>query len=86
MALGPASVANGVVFVGSMDVNPQNPTMFALSATTGQVLWSYVPGSSVIAAPAIASDNSVYWGSGYSGSGGTGNNKLFAFSIQHSAH
>jgi polyvinyl alcohol dehydrogenase (cytochrome) len=29
MALGPASVANGVVFVGSMDANPQNPTMFA---------------------------------------------------------
>ena len=36
-ALGPASVANGVVFVGSMDVNPQNPTMFALSAITGEV-------------------------------------------------
>jgi polyvinyl alcohol dehydrogenase (cytochrome) len=81
-ALGPASVANGVVFVGSMDVNPLNPTMFALSATTGEVLWSYIPGSSVIAAPAIASNNSVYWGSGYSRAGGTGNNKLFAFSIQ----
>ena len=66
MALGPASVANGVVFVGSMDANPLNPTMFALSATTGEVLWSYIPGSSVVAAPAIASDNSVYWGSGYS--------------------
>ena len=86
MALGPASVANGVVFVGSMDTNPQNPTMFALSATTGEVLWSYIPGSSVVAAPAIASDNSVYWGSGYSRSGGTGNNKLFAFSIQQGAH
>jgi polyvinyl alcohol dehydrogenase (cytochrome) len=84
MALGPPSVANGVVFVGSMDVNPQNPTMFALSAASGEVLWSYIPGSSVIAAPAIASDNSVYWGSGYSrlGSSSTSNNKLFAFSIQ----
>jgi polyvinyl alcohol dehydrogenase (cytochrome) len=81
-ALGPASVANGVVFVGSMDVNPLNPTMFALSATTGEVLWSYIPGSSVVAAPAIGSNNSVYWGSGYSRAGGTGNNKLFAFSIQ----
>jgi polyvinyl alcohol dehydrogenase (cytochrome) len=80
-ALGPASVANGVVFVGSMDVNPQNPTMFALSAVTGEVLWSYAAGSSVFAAPAI-STNSVYWGSGYSRAGGTGNNKLFAFSIQ----
>ena len=79
-ALGPASVANGVVFVGSMDVNPQNPTMFALDASTGEVLWSFVAGSSVNAAPAI-SGKSVYWGSGYSHLG-TGNNKLFAFSIQ----
>jgi len=87
MGVGPASVANGVVFVGSMDVNPQNPTMFALSAATGEVLWSYAAGSSVIAAPAIASDNSIYWGSGYArvaryGRLGTGNNKLFAFSIR----
>ncbi len=81
MAMGPASVANGVVFVGSMDVNPLNPTMFALSAASGEVLWSFVAGSSVNAAPAIASDNSVYWGSGYSAMG-AGNNKLFAFSIQ----
>ncbi len=81
MAMGPASVADGVVFVGSMDVNPQNPTMFALDAATGEVLWSFVAGSSVNAAPAIASDNSVYWGSGYSAMG-AGNNKLFAFSIQ----
>jgi polyvinyl alcohol dehydrogenase (cytochrome) len=83
MAAGPASVANGVVFVGSMDANPQNPTMFALSAATGQVLWSYAAGSSVIAAPAIASGNSVYWGSGYSRlPPSSKNNKLFAFSIQ----
>ena len=81
MALGPASVANGVVFVGSMDTNPQNPTMFALDAASGEVLWSFVAGSSVNAAPAIASDKSVYWGSGYSHLG-TGNDKLFAFSIQ----
>jgi polyvinyl alcohol dehydrogenase (cytochrome) len=82
MALGPASAANGVVFAGSMDVNPQNPTMFALDASTGTVLWSYVPGSSVNAAPAIAGD-SIYWGSGYRklGALGTANNKVFGFSI-----
>jgi polyvinyl alcohol dehydrogenase (cytochrome) len=82
MALGPASAANGVVFAASMDVNPQNPTMFALDASTGNVLWSYVAGSSVIAAPAIAGD-SVYWGSGYRHLGplGTGNNRMFAFSV-----
>jgi polyvinyl alcohol dehydrogenase (cytochrome) len=82
MALGPASAANGVVFAGSMDVNPQNPTMFALDASSGNVLWSYVAGSSVNAAPAIAGD-SIYWGSGYSKLGGLGtaNNKVFAFQI-----
>ena len=83
MGLGPASVANGVVFVGSMDTNPANPTMFALDAKTGNILWSFVAGSSVIAGPSI-SGNSVYWGSGYGHFGpalGTGNNKLFAFSL-----
>jgi polyvinyl alcohol dehydrogenase (cytochrome) len=79
-AYGPASVGNGVVFVGSMDTNPLNPTMFALDAATGDVLWSYAAGSSVVAAPAI-SGNSIYWGAGYQGKN-TGNNKLFAFSIQ----
>jgi polyvinyl alcohol dehydrogenase (cytochrome) len=84
MALGPASVANGVMFVGSMDVNPLNPTMFALSAATGEVLWSFAAGGSVIAAPAI-SGNSVYWGSGYSRlspSESTSNKKVFAFGIR----
>lgn len=86
MGLGPASVANKVVFVGSMDLNPANPTMFALDAKTGNILWSFVAGSSVIAGPAIVG-NSIYWGSGYRRLNrggvtlGTPNNKLFAFSI-----
>jgi polyvinyl alcohol dehydrogenase (cytochrome) len=83
MGLGPASVANGVVFVGSMDINPNAPTMFALDAKTGHVVWSFVAGSSVISGPAIVG-NTVYWGAGYRRFGptlGTGNNKLFAFSI-----
>jgi polyvinyl alcohol dehydrogenase (cytochrome) len=83
MGLGPASAANGVVFVGSMDINPMNPTMFALDGKTGNILWSFVAGSSVIAGPAIAG-NTVYWGAGYRRFGpsiGTPNNKLFAFSI-----
>jgi polyvinyl alcohol dehydrogenase (cytochrome) len=65
-----------------MDLNPTSPTMFALDAKTGAILWQYAAGSSVIAAPAIVG-NSIYWGSGYSRFGpslGTGNNKLFAFS------
>ena len=84
MGLGPASVGNGVVFVGSMDNTPTpnpNPTMFALNAATGAILWQYAPGSSVNAAPAIVG-NMIFWGSGYGHFGsflGTGNNKLFAF-------
>jgi polyvinyl alcohol dehydrogenase (cytochrome) len=81
MGLGPASVANGVVYAGSMDVNPRNPTMFALDAKTGEILWSFAAGGTVIAGPAIVG-NTVYWGSGYSRFGlGTANNKLFAFSL-----
>jgi polyvinyl alcohol dehydrogenase (cytochrome) len=76
-ALGPVSVANGVVFGGSMDTNTANPTMFALDAKSGKILWSFVPGSSVNAGPAIVG-NYVYWGSG---SSNTGSFKLFAFSI-----
>ncbi len=86
MGLGPASVAGGVVFVGSMDPNPANPTMFALDAGSGKVLWSFVTGSSVNAGPAIVG-GSVYWGSGYGHLGptlGTPNNKLFAFSVDKS--
>jgi polyvinyl alcohol dehydrogenase (cytochrome) len=83
MALGPVSVAGGVVFAGSMDINPINPTMFALDAHSGKILWSFVAGSSVNNGPAIVG-NSVYWGSGYGHFGpatGTSNNKLFAFSV-----
>jgi polyvinyl alcohol dehydrogenase (cytochrome) len=83
MGLGPASVANGVVFAASMNLDPSAPTMFALDAATGKILWSYVAGSSVIAGPAIVGD-SIYWGSGYGRFGpsfGTGNNTLFAFSV-----
>ena len=88
MGLGPASVANGLVYAGSMDTNPAAPTMFALDAKTGKILWSFAAGSSVIPGPAIVG-NSIYWGSGYGHFGpslGTPNNKLFAFSIANDEH
>jgi polyvinyl alcohol dehydrogenase (cytochrome) len=81
VALGSATVANGVVYVGSM--NPSGDDMFALDASTGQTLWSFNAGSSVNAAPAIV-HGTLYWGSGYAHLGippWTGNNKLYAFSI-----
>jgi polyvinyl alcohol dehydrogenase (cytochrome) len=81
MALGPTSVANEVVFAGSMNRAAGAPTMFALDARTGKILWSYPAGSEVVAAPAIVG-NSIYWGSGYRHFGlGSGNNTLFAFSV-----
>jgi len=56
--------------------------MLALSAASGQTLWSYAAGSSVNAGAAIV-DGVVYWGSGYVHLGIPGyttNNKFFAFS------
>jgi polyvinyl alcohol dehydrogenase (cytochrome) len=80
--LAPLSVANGVVYAGSMAKLANQDQMFALDAKTGQILWEFGAGSSVNAGPAIA-DGVVYWGSGYSRSGieGSGNTRLFAFSV-----
>jgi len=74
-ALGPASEANGIVFVGDMASSQDN--MFALEAATGRQLWSFAAEGSVNAAPAIV-DGTLYWGSGYhSGS----SHKFYAFSL-----
>lgn len=72
---GAVSVANGVMYAGS-----QSGSMYALDAASGKVLWSFASGGSVIGGPAIV-DGVVYWGSGYRYSG-TGNNKLYAFSVK----
>ena len=77
--LGPVTVANGVVYGGSMLRRGKN--MFALDAATGQILWRFASGGSVVSGPAVAG-GSVYWGSGYSKFGqGRGNDKLYAFSV-----
>jgi polyvinyl alcohol dehydrogenase (cytochrome) len=60
-AWGPVSVANGVVYAGSMDPKGY---MRALNAATGDILWSFPSGGSVASGPAIA-DGMVFWGSGY---------------------
>jgi polyvinyl alcohol dehydrogenase (cytochrome) len=84
MDTGPVSVANGVVYVGSMAGFPGStlgkPTMFALDARTGKELWRFVSGGSVNAAPAIV-DGRLFWGSGFANYGlGDSNHKLFSFS------
>src|ERR1700756_2517367 len=75
---GSVSVANGVMYVGS-----NSGQMYALNTTTGNILWSFASGGSVIDGPSIV-DGTLYWGSGYREINGTGNNKVFAFSLAHS--
>ena len=54
--------------------------MYALDAATGNILWNFASGGTVIDGPSIV-DGSLYWGSGYRNIQGTGNNKVFAFSL-----
>jgi polyvinyl alcohol dehydrogenase (cytochrome) len=89
---GPVTVVNGVVYGASMATDTpfipgQNvgtvPSMFAMDASTGKILWSFDAGSSVIAGASIA-NGTVYWGSGYTHlplPGFTGNNKFYAFTV-----
>jgi polyvinyl alcohol dehydrogenase (cytochrome) len=79
---GPITVVNGVMFVGSMDMDG---TMYALDATDGKVLWSFQSGATVYGGAAVSGD-SVYWGAGYPGGSrdlgfGTTVKKLFAFKV-----
>jgi polyvinyl alcohol dehydrogenase (cytochrome) len=72
---GSVSVANGVMYAGS-----NSGQMYALDATTGKILWNFASGGTVIDGPSIV-DGALYWGSGYRNIQGTGNNKVFAFSL-----
>lgn len=81
--LAPVTVANGVVYAGSMAKLASQNQMFALDGSTGVILWQFSAGSSVNAGPAVV-NGTVYWGSGYARSGveGSGNTKLYAFNIK----
>jgi polyvinyl alcohol dehydrogenase (cytochrome) len=80
--LAPVTVANGVLYAASMTNLASQYQMFALHAETGAILWQFHAGSSVNAGPAVV-DGVVYWGSGFARAGleGSGNNRLYAFSI-----
>lgn len=81
--LAPMAVSNGVVYGASMAGSATAPTMFALDASTGSILWDFAAGSSVIAGATVVGDT-VYWGSGYTHlpiPGFTTNNKFYAFSV-----
>jgi polyvinyl alcohol dehydrogenase (cytochrome) len=71
-------VANGVVFVGSLAT--AGDQMYALDATTGEVIWRFAAGGSVASHPALA-DGRLYWGSGFGQFTGVAGNKLYVFSI-----
>jgi polyvinyl alcohol dehydrogenase (cytochrome) len=77
-ALGPVTVANGVVYAPSMSGKVR-----ALDASTGATLWSrQLPGAAV--SGAVVANGVVYWGNGYTHlglPGWAGNNKLYAFSL-----
>src|ERR1700691_4652841 len=80
MALGPVTVANGVVYAASM-----SGAMYAFDAATGATLWSFQAPGSVNAAPAVV-NGTLYWGTGYhnfpAGAPlGTASNAFYAFSL-----
>jgi polyvinyl alcohol dehydrogenase (cytochrome) len=84
LALGPVTVANGVVYVPSMAGAPAARNMLALDARSGALLWQFAAGGSVVAGASIV-NNTVYWGSGYSNlpiPGFTANNKFYAFTLR----
>ncbi len=60
----PMTVANGVVYAGSMAAGPGANNMYALDAKTGKILWRFNSGGSVHAGAAVV-NGTVYWGSGY---------------------
>ena len=72
---GSVSVANGVMYAGS-----NSGQMYALDTKTGKILWNFASGGSVIDGPSIV-DGALYWGSGYRNILGTGNNKVYAFTL-----
>jgi len=72
---GSVSVANDVMYAGS-----NSGQMYALDTRTGTILWNFASGGTVLDGPSIV-DGTLYWGSGYRNIQGTGNNKVYAFSL-----
>ena len=73
---GSVSVANGVMYAGSY-----SGEMYALDTSSGNILWNFASGGSVIDGPSIV-DGTLFWGSGYKRiPPGIGNNKVFAFAL-----
>jgi polyvinyl alcohol dehydrogenase (cytochrome) len=82
LTFGAVTVANGVVYAGSMSLAGEN-NMFALDAANGDVLFSMDSGGPVGAGASVV-DGTVYWGSGYTvlGDPANFNNVLHALEVQ----
>jgi polyvinyl alcohol dehydrogenase (cytochrome) len=79
-AMGPVSVANGVVYGCSMD---DQGRMYAMNAATGSILWDFASGANCNGGAAIAG-GMVFWGTGYDAfatSGGNASQALYAFGL-----
>jgi polyvinyl alcohol dehydrogenase (cytochrome) len=76
---GSVSVANGIMYAGSY-----SGQMYALDTRSGNILWNFASGGSVIDGPSVV-DGVLYWGSGYRNiPPGVGNNKVYAFTVADS--
>jgi polyvinyl alcohol dehydrogenase (cytochrome) len=77
-ALGPVTVANGVLYAPSMSGH-----LYALDAANGHFLWDYpAPGAAIGGAAVV--DGTVYWGDGYthlSVPAWLGSTTFYAFSV-----
>ena len=77
-ALGPVSVANGVLYVPSMSGD-----YYALDAANGKTIWNFHPGGAAISGASVV-NVVVYWGDGYTRlgiPGWTGSTTFYAFSL-----
>lgn len=79
----PVTVANGVVFAGSV---ASNGPVYGMDASTGKILWTYNTGATIYGGIS-ASYGCIYVGSGYSVGlarfhpSWTAGTKLFAFCV-----
>jgi len=77
-ALGPVSVANGVLYAPSMSGD-----YYALDAANGKTLWTFHPDGAAVSGASVV-NGVVYWGDGYAHlgiPGWKGSTTFFAFSL-----
>lgn len=74
---GPVSIANGVLYGGSLDYQGH---MYAMNADNGEILFSFASGASVASGASI-SNGHVYWSSGYIYGANPGIPKVYSFSV-----